>query len=60
MLSRFTGTKESQKELLNCVMTYAKEHQIGKVMLNPSQMGKPLYVNYGFQLLPDEYAFYLD
>lgn len=40
-------------------MTYAKEHQIGKVMLNPSQIGKSLYENYGFQLLPDEYVFYL-
>lgn len=47
------------KELLNCAMMYAKEHGIGKVMLNPSQMGKPLYVNYGFQLLADEYVFYL-
>ena len=56
----FYRNKGIAKELLNCVMTYAKEHQIGKVMLNPSQMGKPLYVNYGFQLLPDEYAFYLD
>ena len=47
------------KELLTCAMMYAKEHGIGKVMLNPSQMGKSLYENYGFQLLPDEYAFYL-
>lgn len=48
------------KELLNRVMAYAKEHGVGKVMLNPSQMGKPLYINYGFQLLPDEYVYYLD
>ena len=47
------------KALLNCVMLYAKEHRIGKVMLNPSQMGKSLYENCGFQLLPDEYALYL-
>ena len=47
------------KELLNCVITYAEEHRIGKVMLNPSQMGKALYENYGFRRLPDEYAFYL-
>lgn len=47
------------KALLNCVILYAKEHRIGKVMLNPSQMGKSLYENYGFQLLNDEYAFYL-
>ncbi len=47
------------KELLNYAMMYAKEHQIGKVMLNPSPMGKSLYENYGFQLLPDEYVFYL-
>lgn len=47
------------KALLNCVMLYAKEHRIGKVMLNPSQIGKALYKNYGFQLLSDEYVFYL-
>ena len=47
------------KALLNYAMTYAKEHHIGKVMLNPSQIGKSLYENYGFQLLPDEYVFYL-
>ena len=40
-------------------MLYAEEHRIGKVMLNPSQMGKSLYENYGFQLLSDEYVFYL-
>lgn len=28
------------KKLLDYVMMYAKEHRIGKVMLNPSQMGK--------------------
>ena len=47
------------KELLNRIVAYAKEHQIGKILLNPSQMGKSLYENYGFQLLPDEYVFYL-
>ena len=52
-------SKGIAKELLNRVMVYAEEHHIGKVMLNPSQMGKSLYENYGFQLLPDEYAFYL-
>ena len=55
----FYRNKGIAKELLNCVMAYAKEHQIGKVMLNPSNMGKSLYENYGFQLLSDEYAFYL-
>ena len=52
-------SKGIAKELLNRVTVYAEEHHIGKVMLNPSQMGKSLYENYGFQLLPDEYAFYL-
>lgn len=47
------------KKLLDCAMMYAKEHQIGKVVLNPSKMGKSLYENYGFRLLHDEYAFYL-
>ena len=47
------------KELLNHVIAFAEAHRIGKIMLNPSQMGKSLYENYGFQLLPDEYALYL-
>ena len=47
------------KELLNLVIAYAENHQIGEVMLNPSQMGRSLYENYGFQRLPDEYVFYL-
>ena len=47
------------KELLNCAMSYAKEHGVGKVVLNPSHMGKSLYENYGFLLFPDEYTFYL-
>ena len=55
----FYRGKGIAKELLNYVMAYVKEHQIGKVMLNPSNMGKSLYENYGFQLLSDEYAFYL-
>ena len=55
----FYRNKGIAKDLLNSVMLYPKEHQIGKVMLNPSQMGKSLYANYGFQLLTDEYAFYL-
>ena len=55
----FYRHKGIAKELLNCAMMYARKHQIGKVILNPSQMGKSLYENYGFQLLPDEYVFYL-
>ena len=55
----FFRNKGIAKELLNRIMAYAEEHGIGKVMLNPSQMGKSLYENYGFQLLPNEYAFYL-
>ena len=55
----FFRNKGIAKELLNRIMAYAEKHGIGKVMLNPSQMGKPLYENYGFQRLPNEYAFYL-
>mgnify|MGYP002517787539 FL=1 len=55
----FFRSKGIAKEMLNRIMAYAEEHGIGKVMLNPSQMGKSLYENYGFQLLPNEYAFYL-
>lgn len=47
------------KELLNCAIAYAKEHQIGKVMLNPSKMGESLYKNYGFQLNLNEYDYYI-
>ena len=47
------------KELLNRVIAYAEKHRIGKIMLNPSQMGKSLYENYGFQRLSDEYVFFL-
>ena len=47
------------KELLHRVMLYAEDQQIEKVVLNPSQMGKSLYVNYGFRLVSDEYSFYL-
>ena len=55
----FFRNKGIAKELLNRIMAYAEKHGIGKVILNPSQMGKSLYENYGFQRLPDEYAFYL-
>ena len=55
----FFRSKGIAKEMLNRIMAYAEKHGIGKVMLNPSQMGKSLYENYGFQLLPNEYAFYL-
>lgn len=55
----FFRNKGIAKELLNRIMAYAEKHGIGKVMLNPSQMGKFLYENYGFQRLPDEYVFYL-
>ena len=55
----FFRSKGIAKELLNRIMAYAEKHGIGKVMLNPSQMGKSLYENYGFQRLPNEYAFYL-
>ena len=48
------------KKLLNHVVSYAKEHRIGKIILNPSQKGKKLYENYGFQLLSDEYVYYLN
>ena len=51
--------KEIARKLLNCSITYAKEHQIGKVMLNPSEMGKSLYMNYGFWLNLNEYDYYM-
>lgn len=51
--------KEIARKLLNRAITYAKEHQIGKVMLNPSEMGKSLYMNYGFRLNLNEYDYYM-
>lgn len=51
--------KKIARKLLNCAITYAKEHQIVKVMLNPSEMGKSLYMNYGFRLNLNEYDYYM-
>lgn len=39
--------KEIARKLLNCAIRYAKEHQIGKVMLNPSEKG--LWVSVKFE-----------
>lgn len=47
------------RKLLEMSVSYAKEHSYGKIMLNPSSMGKKLYLNYGFQLADDEYEFYI-
>ena len=58
-VSPFYRKRGIAKELLNRVIEYAEEHKIGKIMLNPSHMGKSLYENYGFQRLSDEYIFYL-
>ena len=46
-------------EMLKMVADYAREIGYGKIMLNSSDMGRPLYEKFGFSLIPNEYEFYL-
>lgn len=47
------------QKLLETSVKYAKELGCTRIMLNPSKMGKPLYLNFGFQSMDNEYEFYL-
>ena len=47
------------KHMLTFVLNYAREHSYHKIMLNSSPMGEPLYQDFGFQLIPNEYEFYI-
>ena len=47
------------QSLLKMSVGYAKEIGCTRIMLNPSEMGKPLYLNFGFQVMDNEYEFYL-
>ena len=46
-------------EMMKQIMDYAREINCGKIMLNSSDMGKPLYESFGFSLIPNEYEVYL-
>ena len=37
------------KKLLDCLVIEAREHQVLKIWLGASKMGKPVYLDYGFQ-----------
>lgn len=47
------------QNLLKMSVAYAKEIGCTRIMLNPSEMGKTLYLNFGFQAMDNEYEFYL-
>ena len=42
--------------MLAFVLAYAQRYSLGRIMLNASPMGKPLYEGFGFQLIPNEYG----
>ena len=44
------------KGMLGFVLAYAAQNNLGRIMLNASPMGKPLYEGFGFQLIPNEYG----
>ena len=46
-------------EMMKRIMDYAREINCGKIMLNSSDMGKPLYESFGFSLILNEYEVYL-
>lgn len=47
------------KQLLAFAVSCASEHGCGRIMLNPSEMGKTLYTNFGFTWLNNEYEYVL-
>lgn len=47
------------KKLLEMALTFAKENEYYKIMLNASPMGKLLYEQTGFVLLDNEYEMYI-
>lgn len=47
------------QKLLEISVKYAKESGCARIMLNPSEMGTPLYLNFGFQTIDNEYGFCL-
>ena len=47
------------KRLLEISVEYARENNYARIMLNPSTMGKQLYLNFGFQAMDNEYEYHL-
>ena len=48
------------KNLLEISVKYAREAGCTRIILNPSVMGKQLYLDFGFQAMDNEYEFYLE
>ena len=48
------------KRLLEISVEYARENNYARIMLNPSTMGKQLYLNFGFQAMDNEYEYHLE
>ena len=46
-------------EMLRLAADYAREAGCGKIMLNASEMGRPLYEKFGFSRIPNEYELFL-
>ena len=47
------------KRLLEIAVEYVRENNYARVMLNPSAMGKQLYLSFGFQAMDNEYEYHL-
>ena len=47
------------KRLLELSVEYASENNYARIMLNPSAMGKQLYLNFGFRAMDNEYEYQL-
>ncbi len=45
------------KTLLKIAVKYARETGCARITLNPSVMGMPLYLNFGFQKMDNEYEY---
>ena len=47
------------KRLLEIAVEYVRENNYARIMLNPSAMGKQLYLSFGFQAMDNEYEYHL-
>ena len=47
------------KKLLEISVEYARENNCARIVLNPSVMGKQLYLNFGFHEMDNEYEYHL-
>ena len=48
------------KRLLEISAAYARENNYARIMLNPSAMGKQLYLNFGFRAMDNEYEYRIE